>query len=55
MALFLMGAAWIETMICMLDGEPLRPDAPVQVMGVSDVIRLYARSLGVRRGRPIRL
>jgi hypothetical protein len=50
-----MGTAWMETVICMLDGEPVRPDAPVQVIGVGDVIRLYERSLGVRRGRPMRL
>jgi hypothetical protein len=49
-----MGSEWMETMICMLDGEPLRPDVPVQVIGVGDVIRLYERSLGVRRGRPMR-
>jgi hypothetical protein len=45
-----MGTEWMETIICLLDGEPLPPDNPVRVLGVSDVIRLYKRSCRVKRG-----
>jgi hypothetical protein len=47
-------AEWVATMICLLDGKPIPPEYPVQTIGVGDVIRLYERSLGVRRGRPMR-
>jgi len=47
-----MGMEWMETVIAMLDGEPLRPDAPVQTIGIDDVIRLCRRSWGKRIGRP---
>jgi hypothetical protein len=45
---------WVATMICMLEREPVPADYVVQTIGVGDVIRLYERSLGVRRGRPMR-
>ena len=45
-------AQWVATMICLLDGEAVPPDLPVQTIGIGDVIRLHERSLGVRRGRP---
>ena len=47
-------AEWVATMICLLDGVPVPPEYPVQTIGVGDVIRLYERSLGVKRGRPMR-
>ena len=47
-------AEWVATMICLLDGVPVPPELPVQTIGVGDVIRLYERSLGVKRGRPMR-
>ncbi len=47
-------AQWVATMICLLDGEAVPPDLPVQTIGIGDVIRLHERSLGVRRGRPMR-
>jgi hypothetical protein len=47
-------ARWVATMICLLDGEAVPPDLPVQTIGIGDVIRLHERSLGVRRGRPMR-
>lgn len=45
---------WVATVICMLEVEPVPPDLPVQTIGIDDVIRLYERSLGPRRGRPMR-
>jgi hypothetical protein len=47
-------AQWVATLICLLDGEPVPPDCPVHTIGIGDVIRLHERSLGVRRGRPMR-
>jgi hypothetical protein len=47
-------AQWVATMICLLDGEAVPPELPVQTIGIGDVIRLHERSLGVRRGRPMR-
>ena len=44
-----MGTMWIETIACLLDGEPIPPDNPVQTIGVSDVIRLYQRSCRPRK------
>jgi hypothetical protein len=41
-------------MICLLDGVPIPPELPVQTIGVGDVIRLYERRMGVKRGRPMR-
>jgi hypothetical protein len=47
-------AEWIGTLICMLEGEPVPADYPVQSIGIGDVIRLYERELSVRHGRPMR-
>ena len=47
-----MGMAWMETVICMIDGERLRHDAPIQVIGVDDVIRLYVRHCRAAGVRP---
>ncbi len=47
-------ARWVATVVCLIDGEPVPPELPVQTIGIGDVIRLHERSLGVRRGRPMR-
>jgi hypothetical protein len=47
-------AQWVATVVCLIDGEPVPPELPVQTIGIGDVIRLHERSLGVRRGRPMR-
>jgi len=46
-----MATEWMECVIAMLEGEPLRADAAVRELGIGDVIRLYERSLRPRRRR----